>query len=135
METWIPIKEYKDLLFERVEDGVAKITINRPEVRNAFRPRTILELIDAFELCRADTSLGVVILTGQGSEAFCSGADLKVGHAGYVGGDSAPRANILDVQKQIRALPKPVIAMVAGYAIGGGHVLQLRSNRPQGGLV
>jgi naphthoate synthase len=125
METWIPIKEYKDLLFERVEDGVAKITINRPEVRNAFRPQTILELIDAFELCRADTSLGVVILAGQGSEAFCSGADLKVGHAGYVGGDSAPRANILDVQKQIRALPKPVIAMVAGSAIGGGHVLHV----------
>jgi naphthoate synthase len=124
METWIPIKEYQDLLFERLEEGIAKITINRPEVRNAFRPQTIMELIDAFELCRADTSIGVVILTGQGPDAFCSGADLKIGHEGYVG-KSAPRANILDVQKQIRMLPKPVIAMVAGYAIGGGHVLHV----------
>ena len=120
METWVRIKEYEDLLFECLEEGIAKITINRPEVRNAFRPQTIMELIDAFELCRADTSIGVVILTGQGPDAFCSGADLKIGHEGYVG-KSAPRANILDVQKQIRALPKPVIAMVAGYAIGGGH--------------
>lgn len=124
METWVRIKEYQDLLFERLEEGIAKITINRPEVRNAFRPQTIMELIDAFELCRADTSIGVVILTGQGPDAFCSGADLKIGHEGYVG-KSAPRANILDVQKQIRALPKPVIAMVAGYAIGGGHVLHV----------
>jgi naphthoate synthase len=124
METWVRIKEYQDLLFERLEEGIAKITINRPEVRNAFRPQTIMELIDAFELCRADTSVGVVILTGQGPDAFCSGADLKIGHEGYVG-KSAPRANILDVQKQIRALPKPVIAMVAGYAIGGGHVLHV----------
>ena len=125
METWVPIKEYQDLLFERVEDGIAKITINRPEVRNAFRPQTIMELVEAFELCRADTSMGVVILTGQGPDAFCSGADLKIGHDGYIGGKGAPRANILDVQKQIRALPKPVIAMVAGYAIGGGHVLHV----------
>ena len=125
METWVPIKEYQDLLFERVEDGIAKITINRPEVRNAFRPQTIMELIEAFELCRADTSIGVVILTGQGPDAFCSGADLKIGHDGYIGGSSVPHANILDVQKQIRALPKPVIAMVAGYAIGGGHVLHV----------
>jgi naphthoate synthase len=125
METWVPIKEYQDLLFERVEDGIAKITINRPEVRNAFRPQTIMELIEAFELCRADTSIGVVILTGQGPDAFCSGADLKIGHDGYIGGKMAPRANILDVQKQIRALPKPIIAMVAGYAIGGGHVLHV----------
>jgi naphthoate synthase len=124
METWVRIKEYQDLLFERLEEGIAKITINRPEVRNAFRPQTIMELIDAFELCRADTSIGVVILTGRGPDAFCSGADLKIGHEGYVG-KSAPRANILDVQKQIRALPKPVIAMVAGYAIGGGHVLHV----------
>ena len=124
METWVRIKEYQDLLFERLEEGIAKITINRSEVRNAFRPQTIMELIDAFELCRADTSIGVVILTGQGPDAFCSGADLKIGHEGYVG-KSAPRANILDVQKQIRMLPKPVIAMVAGYAIGGGHVLHV----------
>ena len=80
METWVRIKEYQDLLFERLEEGIAKITINRPEVRNAFRPQTIMELIDAFELCRADTSIGVVILTGQGPDAFCSGADLKIGH-------------------------------------------------------
>jgi naphthoate synthase len=125
METWVPIKEYPDLLFERVEDGIAKITINRPEVRNAFRPQTIMELIEAFELCRADPSIGVVILTGQGPDAFCSGADIKVGHVGYVGGKGAPPGNILDVQKQIRTLPKPVIAMVAGYAVGGGHVLHV----------
>ena len=125
MEIWAPIKEYQDLLLDRVDDGIAKITINRPEVRNAFRPQTIMELIDAFELCRADTSIGVVILTGQGPDAFCSGADIKIGHAGYIGGKDAPPANILDVQKLIRALPKPVIAMVAGYAIGGGHVLHV----------
>ena len=124
METWVPIKEYQDLLLERVKDGIAKITINRPEVRNAFRPQTIMELIDAFALCRADTSIGVVILTGQGPEAFCSGADLKIGHGGYIAGE-ALSANILDVQRQIRTLPKPVIAMVAGYAIGGGHVLHV----------
>ena len=125
MEIWAPIKEYQDLLLDRVDDGIAKITINRPDVRNAFRPQTIMELIDAFELCRADTSIGVVILTGQGPDAFCSGADIKIGHAGYIGGKDAPPANILDVQKLIRALPKPVIAMVAGYAIGGGHVLHV----------
>jgi naphthoate synthase len=125
METWMPIKEYEDLLLERLDEGIAKITINRPEAHNAFRPQTIMELLEAFELCRADTSVGVVILTGQGPDAFCSGADLKIGHDGYIGGKSAPRANILDVQKQIRALPKPVIAMVAGYAIGGGHVLHV----------
>jgi naphthoate synthase len=125
METWVHIKQYQDLLFERVEDGIAKITINRPEARNAFRPQTIMELIDAFELSRGDPSIGVVILTGQGPDAFCSGADIKIGHAGYVGGKSAPAGNILDVQKQIRAIPKPVIAMVAGYAIGGGHVLHV----------
>ena len=124
METWAQIKEYQDLLLERVNDGIAKITINRPEVRNAFRPQTIMELIDAFALCRADTSIGVVILTGQGPEAFCSGADLKIGHGGYIAGE-ALSANILDVQRQIRTLPKPVIAMVAGYAIGGGHVLHV----------
>jgi naphthoate synthase len=124
METWMPIKEYEDLLFERLDDSIAKITINRPDVRNAFRPQTIMELVEAFELCRADTSIGVVILTGQGHDAFCAGADLRIGHDGYVG-KGAPRASILDVQKQIRALPKPVIAMVAGYAIGGGHVLHV----------
>jgi naphthoate synthase len=125
-EQWLKIKEYQDILFERTEDGVAKITINRPEVRNAFRPQTVNELKDAFELAREDAKVGVVILTGQGPDAFCSGGDQKVrGHAGYVGSDGVPRLNILDVQKQIRSLPKPVIAMVAGYAIGGGHVLHV----------
>ncbi len=125
-ETWIQIKEYNDILFERTQDGIAKITINRPEVRNAFRPQTVMELKDAFEIARENSKIGVVILTGQGPEAFCSGGDQKVrGHAGYVGEDGVPRLNILDVQKQIRALPKPVIAMVAGYAIGGGHVLHV----------
>jgi naphthoate synthase len=126
METWIPIKTYQDLLFERVEEGIAKITINRPEVRNAFRPQTVVELHDAFEICRENSKIGVVILTGQGPDAFCSGDDQKVrGHAGYIGEVGVPRLNILDVQRQIRAIPKPVIAMVAGYAIGGGHVLHV----------
>lgn len=125
-ETWIAIKEYQDILFQRTEDGIAKITINRPEVRNAFRPQTVIELKDAFEIAREDSKVGVIILTGQGPNAFCSGGDQKVrGHAGYVGSDGVPRLNILDVQKQIRGLPKPVIAMVAGYAIGGGHVLHV----------
>src|SRR3954468_11304563 len=123
---WIQIKEYKDILFDRTEDGVAKITINRPEVRNAFRPQTVQELKDAFEICRENPRIGVVVLTGAGPDAFCSGGDQKVrGHAGYVGEDGIPRLNILDVQKQIRFLPKPVIAMVAGYAVGGGHVLHV----------
>lgn len=125
-EAWIPIKEYTDILFARTEDGIAKITINRPEVRNAFRPQTVMELKDALEIAREDSKIGVVILTGQGPDAFCSGGDQKVrGHAGYVGSDGVPRLNILDVQKQIRFLPKPVVAMVAGYAIGGGHVLHV----------
>ena len=125
-ENWITIKEYEDIRFESTEDGVAKITIDRPEVRNAFRPKTVTELKDALELCREDQGIGVIILTGEGNEAFCSGGDQKVrGHAGYVGSDGVPRLNILDVQKQIRFMPKPVIAMVAGYAIGGGHVLHV----------
>lgn len=125
-ETWIAIKQYQDIRFERTEDGVAKITINRPEVRNAFRPQTVHELKDAFEIARENPGIGVIVLTGEGPDAFCSGGDQKVrGHAGYVGEDGVPRLNILDVQKQIRQLPKPVIAMVAGYAIGGGHVLHV----------
>lgn len=124
--TWKTIKEYQDILYQRTDDGIGKITINRPEVRNAFRPQTVMELREAFELAREDQKIGVVILTGSGPDAFCSGGDQKVrGHAGYVGSDGIPRLNILDVQKQIRSLPKPVIAMVAGYAIGGGHVLQV----------
>ena len=125
-EKWQTIKEYEDVLFQRTEDGIAKVTINRPEVRNAFRPKTVMELKDAFEIAREDASIGVVILTGQGPDAFCSGGDQKVrGHAGYVGGDGIPRLNVLDLQKMIRYLPKPVVAMVAGYAIGGGHVLHV----------
>ena len=124
---WIPITTYTDIRYERLADeGIAKITINRPEVRNAFRPHTVSELIDAFNHTRDDMTTGVVLLTGEGDQAFCSGGDQRVrGDGGYVGEDQIPRLNILDVQKQIRYLPKPVIAVVAGYAIGGGHVLHL----------
>ena len=123
---WHKIKDYTDLKLEKTDDGIAKITINRPEVRNAFRPQTVTEMLDAFTHCRDDSSIGVVILTGEGTKAFCSGGDQKVrGDGGYVGDDGVPRLNILDVQKQIRSLPKPVVAMVAGYAIGGGHVLHV----------
>lgn len=125
-EAWIPIKKFNDIKFERTEDGVAKITINRPDCRNAFRPQTVFELKEAFETCREDSKIGVIVLCGEGPLAFCSGGDQKVrGDAGYVGADGVPRLNILDVQKQIRQIPKPVIAMVAGYAIGGGHVLHV----------
>lgn len=125
-ENWAPIKKFTDIKLERTKDGVAKVTINRPEVRNAFRPQTVTELKEAFEICREDSEIGVIILTGEGKEAFCSGGDQKVrGHAGYVGGDGVPRLNVLDLQKIIRSIPKPVIAMVAGYAIGGGHVLHI----------
>ena len=123
---WITLKKYQDIKYERTQDGIAKITINRPEVRNAFRPQTVMELKEAFELAREDAEIGVVILTGEGTQAFCSGGDQKVrGHAGYVGKDGVPRLNVLDLQKQIRGLPKPVVAMVAGYAVGGGHVLHV----------
>src|SRR5690606_8262382 len=124
---WTTIKEYTDIRYERVVgEGIARITINRPEVRNAFRPQTVAELIDAFNHARDDMTTGVVLLTGEGELAFCSGGDQRVrGEGGYVGEDHVPRLNILDVQKQIRFLPKPVIAVVAGYAIGGGHVLHL----------
>jgi naphthoate synthase len=125
MIEWTPRRTYSDILYETVE-GIAKITINRPEVRNAFRPQTTAELMDAFAAAREDPGVGVVILTGAGQEAFCSGGDQRVrGEAGYVGDDGVPRLNVLDLQRQIRTLPKPVIAMVAGYAIGGGHVLHL----------
>ena len=123
---WNDVKSYQDILFQKTADGIAKITINRPEVRNAFRPETVVELQDAFQYCRNDETIGCVILTGQGDMAFCSGGDQRVrGDEGYVGGDGVPRLNVLDLQKQIRQLPKPVVAMVAGYAIGGGHVLHL----------
>lgn len=125
MKSWITVKEYTDILFQRV-GGVAKITINRPEVRNAFRPETLFELSDAFTFVRNDPSIGVAILTGAGDKAFCSGGDQRVrGNAGYLDKKGVPRLNVLDLQKQIRSLPKTVIAMVAGYAIGGGHILHL----------
>ena len=123
---WTAIHAFKDIKYERTEDGIGKITINRPEVRNAFRPQTVTELKEAFDLARDDAEIGVVILTGEGPEAFCSGGDQRVrGKAGYIDAKGVPRLNILDVQKQIRSLPKPVVAMVAGYAIGGGHVLHV----------
>jgi naphthoate synthase len=122
---WKSVRDYQDIRFEKA-DGIAKITINRPEVRNAFRPKTLFELIDAFSRVREDQEVGVVLFTGEGPDAFCSGGDQKVrGDAGYVGDDGVPRLNALDLQRVIRTLPKPVIAMVAGYAIGGGHVLHL----------
>jgi len=125
---WKTISTYSDIRYERaVDEGITRITINRPEVRNAFRPETVGELIDAFNHTRDDLTTGVVILTGEGDKAFCSGGDQRVrGDGGYIGQtDKIPRLNILDVQKQIRYLPKPVIASVAGYAVGGGHVLHL----------
>lgn len=123
---WTSAHEFTDIKYEKSKDGIAKITINRPEVRNAFRPLTVQELKVAFDLARDDSEVGVIILTGQGNDAFCAGGDQKVrGDGGYVGSDGIPRLNILDVQKQIRSLPKPVVAMVAGYAIGGGHVLHV----------
>lgn len=122
---WVQVKDYQDIIYEKAQ-GIARITINRPEVHNAFRPETVAELIDAFALVRDDADIGVVLFTGQGDKAFCSGGDQRVrGHGGYVGSDQVPRLNVLDLQRQIRALPKPVIAVVAGYAIGGGHVLHL----------
>ena len=122
---WQSVKTYEDIRFEAA-DGIAKVTINRPEVRNAFRPRTLFELSDAFRRIADDPSLGVAILTGEGTKAFCSGGDQRVrGHGGYVDDEGIPRLNVLDLQKQIRYLPKAVIAMVAGYAIGGGHVLHV----------
>lgn len=122
---WQLKKEYSDVLLHQL-DGIAKVTINRPEVRNAFRPDTLFQLEDAFNIIRDDPSIGVAILTGMGDLAFCSGGDQRIrGDAGYVGSDGVPRLNVLDLQKQIRYLPKPVVAMVAGYAIGGGHVLHL----------
>ena len=122
---WKAARTFTDILYEKAE-GIAKITINRPDVRNAFRPLTVREMIQAFEDVREDPEVGVAILTGAGTEAFCSGGDQRVrGAAGYVGDDQVPRLNVLDLQKQIRSLPKPVVAMVAGYAIGGGHVLHV----------
>jgi naphthoate synthase len=122
---WQAVRTYEDIRFER-DGGIAKITICRPEVRNAFRPRTLFELIDAFSRAREDSTLGVIIFTGEGDLAFCSGGDQRIrGNEGYVGDDGVPRLNVLDLQRLIRSLPKVVIAAVAGYAIGGGHVLHV----------
>jgi naphthoate synthase len=122
---WKPIKEYKEILFHKY-DGIARISINRPQVHNAFTPLTVQEMIDAMHLCREDADVRVVILTGEGGKAFCSGGDQSVrGHGGYVGQDATPRLNVLDLQKMIRSIPKPVVAAVAGWAIGGGHVLHV----------
>jgi naphthoate synthase len=122
---WEALHQYKDILFEHF-DGIAKITINRPEVRNAFRPQTLFELSDAFHRAHEDGRIGVIVLTGAGTQAFCSGGDQRIrGDGGYVGDDGVPRLNVLELQRQIRTLPKPVIAMVAGFAIGGGHVLHV----------
>jgi naphthoate synthase len=122
---WKTVKQYDDITYKKAE-GIARIAINRPERRNAFRPQTVTELLDAFADAREDGEVGAIILTGEGDAAFCSGGDQGVrGAKGYVGSDGVPRLNVLDLQKLIRSLPKPVVAMVAGYAIGGGHVLHL----------
>ena len=126
MTTWTAAATFTDIKYELSGTGIAKITINRPEVRNAFRPLTVKELLQAFEMAHEDESVGVVILTGEGELAFCSGGDQRIrGHAGYIGSDGVPRLNVLDLQKKIRGIPKPVVAMIAGYAIGGGHVLHV----------
>jgi naphthoate synthase len=133
MINWIPVKEYQDITYHKT-DGIARIAFNRPEVRNAFRPETIKEMIEAFENAWEDTRIGVILLTGNGPAkdgkyAFCSGGDQKVrGDAGYVGEDGVPRLNVLKLQRIIRSIPKPVIALVAGYAIGGGHVLHVMAD-------
>jgi naphthoate synthase len=122
---WVRVREYQDIEYLKGE-GIAKIAINRPEVHNAFRPQTLFELQAAFADAREDPKVGVIILTGNGGKAFCSGGDQRIrGDQGYVGQDGVPRLNVLYLQKQIRSLPKPVVAMVAGWAIGGGHVLHV----------
>lgn len=122
---WKPVKEYKEILFHKFE-GIARISINRPHVHNAFTPLTVKEMIDAMNYCREDADVRVIILTGEGGQAFCSGGDQSVrGHGGYVGEDTVPRLNVLDLQRIIRSISKPVIAAVAGWAIGGGHVLHV----------
>lgn len=122
---WKPVKQYKEILFQKY-NGIARISINRPEKHNAFTPDTVQEMIDAMHICREDAEVGVIILTGEGGKAFCSGGDQSVrGHGGYIGTDTVPRLNVLDLQKMIRSIHKPVIAAVAGWAIGGGHVLHV----------
>lgn len=128
--TWTTVQRYTDVEYSRTEDGIARIMICRPEVHNAFRPQTLIEVSDALTQAREDPTIGVIILTGQGEQAFCSGGDQHVrGDTGYLTDPGDPggvgRFHVTDLQVQIRRLPKPVVAMVAGYAIGGGHVLQL----------
>jgi naphthoate synthase len=131
--TWKTVKEYSDITFRKSDEGIIRIAIDRPEVRNAFRPETVDQLLDAFRIAALDTDVGVVLLTGEGPSkdgkwAFCSGGDQKIrGEAGYMaeGGESVPRLHILELQRLIRTMPKVVIALVAGYAIGGGHVLHV----------
>ena len=127
LEYWKKALQFEDIIFEKSEEGIAKITINRPEVRNAFRPLTVREMQQALEDAREDSGIGVIILTGAGEKAFCSGGDQRIrGDAGYQdSGTGHLRLNVLDFQRQIRSCPKPVVAMVAGYAIGGGHVLHV----------
>ena len=123
---WKKAGDFEDIRYEKSEEGIAKITINRPQVRNAFRPLTVREMEQALADARDDENIGVIILTGEGKDAFCSGGDQKVrGNGGYVGSDGVPRLNVLDFQRQIRTCPKPVIAMVAGWCVGGGHVLHM----------
>lgn len=123
--SWETIKKYEEIKFQ-LFNGIAKITINRPHRRNAFTPLTTREMIDAMNICREDERIKVIVFTGEGDMAFCSGGDQKVrGHGGYIGDDEIPRLNVLDLQRQIRSIPKVVIAMVNGYAIGGGHVLHV----------
>jgi naphthoate synthase len=124
---WRIVTPFQDIRYERAAgEAIAKVTIARPEVRNAFRPETVAELCEAFRLAREDPEVGVVILAGEGPDAFCAGGDQRVrGEAGYLGPDGVPRLNVLDLQRQIRSLPKPVVAMVAGHAVGGGHVLHV----------
>lgn len=123
---WTQVHDYTDIIYEHSGTGIAKLTINRPEVHNAFRPETVAELIDAFRKIRDDPSIGVVLLTGAGERAFCSGGDQRVkSQGGYLGADGVARLNVLDLQRLIRSLPVPVLALVNGYAIGGGHVLHV----------
>ena len=123
---WHKAGEFTDIVYEKCSDGIAKITINRPQVHNAFRPQTVMEMSRVLNDARNDADVGVIILTGMGENAFCSGGDQKVrGTGGYVGDDGTPRLNVLDLQREIRTCPKPVVAMVAGGCVGGGHVLHM----------
>ena len=123
---WHKAGDFTDIVYEKCSDGIAKITINRPQVHNAFRPQTVMEMSRALNDARNDADVGVIILTGMGENAFCSGGDQKVrGTGGYVGDDGTPRLNVLDLQREIRTCPKPVVAMVAGWCVGGGHVLHM----------